>query len=175
MNAPIDSESLLAQARRCGEAAYEISGLGDSGATVVDEDDFAQSAALYLLEHGGPRPRTDRAVNFALRYATQEPKGVSVVPLDSLRTSADVGPSVEELAEQAMLRYDTQRVLETLSQVRSDIVALLFGLDDEGPNRTKPEVGSMLRIPNGTMSYQRDKAMKQLLHPSRGAVLEPYL
>ena len=175
MNTHIDPERLLAQSIQYGEAAYDISGLGDSGATVVEEDDLAQNAALYLLEHRGQRPRTDRVINFALRHATQEPADVSVVPLDSLRTSADAGPAVEELAEQEMLRHDTIRVLKTLDEERLGIVALRFGLDDGGPNRSKSEVGLMLRIRKGTVTYQGDKAMKQLKHPSRRAVLEPYL
>jgi RNA polymerase nonessential primary-like sigma factor len=88
-------------------------------------------------------------------------------PLDAIkRCLLDPGPSVERLAEQALLREAVRVVLEGLSPERREVLALSFGLTDRtGVSRgfyTIDEIARVLKVSRERVAAVRATTLLRL-------------
>ena len=73
-----------------------------------------------------------------------------------------------------MLQEQLQRVLDTLSERESGVIAMRFGLKDGQP-KTLDEIGRRYGVTRERIRQIEAKALRKLRHPSRSKKLKDYL
>ena len=91
---------------------------------------------------------------------------------DFVETIAFKNPELTVLND--LLRYDLERVLETLTEREAMVLRLRFGLDDGRP-RTLEEVGQVYNVTRERIRQIEAKAISKLKQPNRSSRLESYL
>ncbi|MEJ1180994.1 MULTISPECIES: sigma-70 family RNA polymerase sigma factor [unclassified Pseudarthrobacter] len=88
------------------------------------------------------------------------------------RADPDAGPEHE--LESLLLREQISALLDTLSEREATIVSLRFGLLDGEP-KTLDEIGKVYGVTRERIRQIEKKVMDKLRHPSRSAVLRPFM
>ncbi|MCX7953677.1 MAG: RNA polymerase sigma factor RpoD/SigA [Bacteroidales bacterium] len=93
-------------------------------------------------------------------------------------TVEDTIQSEENLEENIFyrpsLKYEVNRILNTLSPRERDVIKLYFGIDTDHPH-SLDEIGSKLNITRERIRQIKEKALKRLRHSSKNKVLKSYL
>jgi RNA polymerase primary sigma factor len=82
--------------------------------------------------------------------------------------------SPADAASVAMLRYDVEHILDTLTPRERRVLQLRFGLID-GHQRTLEEVGKRIGVTRERIRQVETQALRKLRHPSRSKKLRDYL
>jgi RNA polymerase primary sigma factor len=81
--------------------------------------------------------------------------------------------SGEELANQAMLREQLQRALDSLTGRERRVLELRYGLDGDA-DRTLSEIGDELGVTRERIRQIEAKALRKLRHPARAKRLKAF-
>jgi RNA polymerase sigma factor (sigma-70 family) len=127
-----------------------------------------------LLESDAPIPSLEAAIESMPVTKEQKAALAHYALRDSWDESIADSPAVAYDSDEALENVITEertkrieRVLETLSEREANIIALRFGLTEDGQQKTYDEVGRVFGI-NRERARQIDvKAFKKLLHPTR--------
>jgi len=84
-------------------------------------------------------------------------------------------PSPVDQASKELLKDHIKNVFSTLQEREAKVLALRFGLNDNGEAKTLEEVGKMFGVTRERIRQIEAKALRKLRHPSRRINLRDYL
>lgn len=94
-------------------------------------------------------------------------------PADFIKDKMMLTP--EERLVQLKLREIIQEILKSLTQREAEVITMRFGLDTDGYELTLEEVGQKFALTRERIRQIEAKALDKLRHPSRTALLRPFL
>ena len=92
--------------------------------------------------------------------------------LDVLENNSAKNPDADLLSDS--LRREVQRILATLTERESNVIALYFGLNGESVS-TLEEIGDRFGLTRERVRQIKEKAIRRLRHTSRSKTLKSYL
>jgi RNA polymerase primary sigma factor len=108
------------------------------------------------------------------------------IPLETLTNQEDdlclahlikdnVTPTPTENYIQVKLREIIQETLKTLTPRQAEVITMRFGFDSGGDELTLEEIGQHFALTRERIRQIETKALEKLQHPSRTALLRPFL
>ncbi len=84
-------------------------------------------------------------------------------------------PTPAQAFVQTKLCEMTKEVMQTLTPREAEVITMRFGLDSGGDEQTLEEVGQQFALTRERIRQIEAKALEKLRHPSRAALLRPFL